>query len=130
MPTNPTSGAIAVLKKGTAVVPGMDWKLKKDAKLKDCSNFKDGRRQKGTLPDGDFDCTMLFDADAMPHDPAGLGFVEGAEVTVEGYVSLTKFYGIPITIATVEISSKIEDVVMYALTAKINGPVIPPVIGP
>jgi hypothetical protein len=130
MPTNPTSGAIAVLKKGTAVVPGMDWKLKKDAKLRDVANFKDGRRQKGTLPDGDFDCKMLFDADDMPFDPAGLGFVEGAEVTVQGYVSLTKFYAIPITIATVEIASEIEGVVMYNLTAKINGSVTPPVIGP
>jgi hypothetical protein len=130
MPTNPTSGAIAVLKKGTVVVPGMDWKLKKDAKLKDCSNFADGRRQKGTLPDGDFDCKILWDADAMPHDPAGLGFVEGAEVTVQGYVSLTKFYAIPITIATVEIASEIEGVVMYNMTAKINGAVTPPVIGP
>lgn len=128
MPTNPTSGAIAVLKKGTNVVPGMSWKLKKDAKLKDVANFKDGRRQKGTLPDGDFDCTMLFDVDDMPHDPAGLGFVEGAEVTVQGYVSLTLFYEIPITIATVEVSSEIENVVMYNLTAKINGAVVPPVI--
>lgn len=126
--TNPTGGAVAVLKKGTSVVPGMDWKLKRDAKLKDCSNFKDGRRQKGTLPDGDFDCKMIFDADDMPFDPAGLGFVEGAEVTVNGYVSLAKFYVIPITIGTVEISSEIEGVVMYAVTGKSNGPVTLPVI--
>jgi hypothetical protein len=128
--TNPTGGAIAVLKKGTAVVPAMDWKLDMDSKLKDVANFKDGRRQKATLPDADFSAKMLFDADDMPHDPAGLGFVPGAEVSVNGYVSLTKFYVIPITIAKCTVSSEIENIVMYDVTGKQNGPIVPPVIGP
>jgi hypothetical protein len=128
MPTNPTSGAIAVLKKGTNVVPGMNWDLDQDAKLRDCANFADGRRQQATLPDADFSVTMLWDADDMPHDPAGLGFVPGAEVTVQGFVSLTKFYVIPITISKCKVSSKIEEIVMYDVNGKQNGPIIPPVI--
>jgi hypothetical protein len=130
MPTNPVSGAIAVLKKGTNVAPGMNWDLDQDAKLRDCANFKDGRRQKATLPDADFSVTMLWDGDSMPHDPAGLGFVPGAEITVDCFVGLTAKYVVPIVIGKCKVSSKIEEIVMYDVSGKQNGPIIPPVITP
>jgi hypothetical protein len=128
MPTNPTGGSVAVLKKGTTVVPAMDWKLSMDAKLKDVANFKDGRRQKTTLADADFSAKMLWDADAMPHDPAGFGFVPGAEITMLCYTSATKFFSAPIVISKCDASSEIEGVAMYDISGKQNGPIVFPVI--
>jgi hypothetical protein len=128
MPTNPTSGAIAVFKIGTSTIPGMDWKLSVDSKIKDVANFKDGRRQKGTLPDADFTSKILWDADSPPHDPAGPNLVEGAEITALLYVTLTKFYSVPIVISKIDISSEIEGVVMYDISGKQNGPIVRPLL--
>lgn len=126
MPTNPTGGQFAVLKVGSNTVPAMDWKLDLDAKLKDVANFKDGRHQKATLPDADFSAKMLFDADAMPHDPAGLGIFPGAEIVALCFVTPTKSYSAPIVIGKCTIASEIEGIVMYDVTGKQNGPIVPP----
>jgi hypothetical protein len=128
MPTNPTGGSVAVLKIGTATVPAMDWKLDMDAKLKDVANFKDGRRQKATLADADFSAKVLWDADAMPHDPAGLGLVPGAEIIAKCYTDSVKFFSAPIVIAKCTATSEIENVLMYDITGKQNGPIVFPVI--
>lgn len=128
MPTNPTGGSVAVLKIGANVIPGMDWKLSIDSKLRDVANFKDGRHQKVTLPDADFSSKILFDADDPPYDPAGLNLVAGAEVTALCYVDATHFYSVPIVISKIDVESEIEGVVMYNVSAKQNGPITPPVV--
>jgi hypothetical protein len=128
MPTNPTGGSVAVLKIGTATIPAMDWKLDMDAKLKDVANFKDGRHQKSGLADADFSAKILWDADLMPHDPAGSGIVPGAAIICLCYTSATKFFSAPIAIAKCTASSEIEGVVMYDVTGKQNGPIVFPVI--
>jgi hypothetical protein len=128
--STPTAGPVAVMKIGTTTpvtVPGTDWKLDIDAKLKDCSNFLDGRIYVGTLPEGDFSCTIIWDSSAMPTDPAGLNLVPGANVTTKLYTSATKFFSVPLTIAKIEVESKIEDVVMFKVTAKQTGPIVYPV---
>jgi hypothetical protein len=127
--TNPTGGSEAVLKKGTVVVPGMDWKLSVDSNLKDVANFADGRHQKITMLDADFSATILFDANSMPHDPAGFGFMPGAEWTADCYVTATQFFSVPIVIGKMEFNSKIDDVVTYSMDGKLNGAITWPVIG-
>jgi hypothetical protein len=128
MPTNPTSGAIAVFKIGANTVPGMDWKLSVDSKLKDVANFKDGRHQKITLPDADFTSKILYDADDPPDDPGGLNLVAGANITAQLFVDLTHFYSVPLVISKIDIASEIEGIVMYDITAKQNGPIVAPVV--
>jgi hypothetical protein len=127
--TNPTGGSVAVLKIGTNVVPGMDWKLTVDPNLKDVSNFADGRHQKITMLDADFSTTILFDANSMPHDPAGFGLTPGAEITVLCYTDATHFFSVPIVIGKMEFNSKIDDVLTFNLDAKLNGALVWPVIG-
>jgi hypothetical protein len=128
MPTNPISGAVAVFKIGSATVPGMDWKLSVDSKLKDVANFADGRHQKVTLPDADFTSKVLFDADNPPYDPAGFNLVPGANITGLLFVTATKFYSVPLVIGKIDVSSEIENVVMYDITAKQNGPITWPTV--
>jgi hypothetical protein len=128
MPTNPTSGAVAVFKIGSVVVPGMDWKLSVDAKLKDVANFADGRHQKVTLPDADFTSKLLLDADNPPYDPAGLNFTPGANITALLFVTATKFLTVPLVIGKIDLSSEIEGVAMYDVSAKQNGPIIWPTV--
>jgi hypothetical protein len=128
MPTNPTSGAVAVFKIGSVVVPGMDWKLSVDSKLRDVANFADGRHQKVTLPDSDFTSKVLFDADNPPYDPSGFNLVPGANITALLFVTATKFFSVPIVISKIDIASEIEGVVMYDLNAKQNGPIVWPTV--
>lgn len=128
MPTNPTSGKFAVFKIGSATVPGMDWKLSLDAKLKDVSNFKDGRRRVGTLDDGDFSSKMLVDADDPPYDPAGLNLIPGAEIVALLYTTPTAFFSVPITIEKIDVESEVEGVVMWNISGKQNGPATYPIV--
>lgn len=128
MPTNPTSGAQAVFKIGTATVAGMDWKLSIDAKLKDVANFKDGRHQKITLPDADFSSKMLIDADDPPYDPAGLNLVPGAEITALLYTTPAAFFSVPIVIGKIDVESEIEGIAMWNISGKQNGPITYPIV--
>lgn len=128
MPTNPTAGSVAVFKIGSNLVPGMDWKLSIDGKIKDVANFKDGRHKKVTLPDATFTSKVLFDADDPPYDPSGLNFVEGAEITALLYVDATHFYSVPLVIGKIDIESEIEGVLMYNISAEQNGPITRPVV--
>jgi hypothetical protein len=129
MPSNPVSGRYATFDIGPVTLPGMDWKLSIDSKIKDVANFKDGRHQKVTLPDADFTSKILYDSDDPPDDPGGLNLVAGAEIVGKLYVNeaRTKFYQVPLVISKIDISSAIEDILMYDITAKQNGPIIPPV---
>jgi hypothetical protein len=130
MPTNPVSGRFATFDIGTVTLPGMDWKLSVDAKLKDVANFADGRHQKGTLPDADFTSKILLDADNPPYDPAGLNIVPGANITAKLYVNeaRTKFLTVPLVIGKIDLASEIEGIVMYDISAKQNGPIVWPTV--
>jgi hypothetical protein len=128
MPTTLSAGKDAVLKFGTVVVPASNWKLTIDAKLRDAANFADGRNQIGTLPDADFSCNMFWDTSNMPHDPAGFNLVPGAKITARCYTDTTHFFSVPITVAKIDMESKVDDIVTYNVDGKQSGAIVWPTI--
>lgn len=128
--STPTGGAIAIVKIGTLTLPGMDWKLEIDPKLKDISNFLDGRKKIKTLQDGKFTSKIIWDQDEVPTDPAGMNLVDGASVTVHAFVDATRFFVIAGLVAKLTPGSAMEDALTMDIEVDLSGasiiyPVLP-----
>jgi hypothetical protein len=126
-PITPSIGPVAVLKlKGgslgsAAVVPGINWKIDIDPKLKDVSNFKSGRFRAPTLGDCTFSTTLVYDTSTNPFLDANGGLKAGAVITADCYVDATNFFEVPLMISKVgaEVSA-LEDVTMCAIEAQLH----------
>ena len=127
----PVSGALAkatVDVGGSPVVfPSINWKLDIDPKLKDVSNFRDGRFRKKTLQDATLTLTLVWDSAAQPNAAANGGIVDGAAISVKCYVdeSATKFFLVPGVIGSIGAANAgPEDVIMLDITVNLSGGVV------
>lgn len=128
MPITPTGGAVAILKFGSVTAPGKNWKLSRDFKVQSAANFADGRLNFAGLADADFECDMIYNTASMPHDPAGLNLIGGTAISASCYVSVSKFYLVPIMVSNFDLESEIEGILTYKVKGKLNGAITDPVI--
>lgn len=134
MAFTPVAGSTAKIKvsmtEGTAntTLPGVNWKLNYDPKLKDVSNFRDGRFRAATLEDATIDVTLVFDA-ADPYTKAAVtGLRGGVAGSAELFHDGTKKWVVPIKVGTIgETNEGVEGVVMVDVQLlQHNGAVIYP----
>jgi hypothetical protein len=130
----PTAGPVALMKilvgTGTPVatiVPGINWKLNNDGKLKDVSNFQTGRQPAATLADADLSFTLVLDQANLPNLPTGFNIKAGSTFTAQLYVDGTRFYtGTFMTATDTPSVDGMEDVIMVPVTAKVIGTITYP----
>jgi hypothetical protein len=123
----PTAGPVAIIKIGTATIPGINWTLGIDPKIKDVSNFRDGRITAATLQDADLSFTVVWDQDAEPTATSGPNLRDGAVITAQLYTSSSAYFSVTAQVSHVEPAlSGMEDVLMYSVQAKLNGSVTYP----
>ncbi len=133
MSFTPIAGPVALLKAcafgGTpATVPGINWKLTIDGHVVDVSNFYNGRFNTSTLESVEFSTTLVWDSTTMPQNTANAGFDAGLACTIRCYVSANQYYVGTFIISTVEPGVEgMENVIMYPVTAKLNGVLTRPV---
>jgi hypothetical protein len=134
MAFTPTEGEVAVVKLsmtgGTAdtIVPGTGWKLQLDGKPKDVSNFRDGRKRKGTLPDASLTMTLVWDAGEQATKASVTGIRLGVTGTAKCFTDATKFFSVPVIVAQIEPENEgVEGVVMLPVTLQLNGAITYPV---
>ena len=133
MAFTPAVGSLAILQaaaapSGTpATLPGMNWSLAIDSNVVDISNFLVGRYPAATLENTELSFTLVWDSGAQPHLTPS--FIDaGLDILVKLFVDTTKFYSGRFTVATVGPGvESLENVVMYAVTAKIKGTLTRPV---
>ncbi len=133
MAFTPTEGQIAkvtlTMTGGTlTTIPGTNWKLNLDAKTKDVSNFRDGRRRWDTLHDATLTVTLVWDSAEQPTKAATTGVRLGVTGTAKCYTDATKFFEVPVIVAQIEPeNSGVEDVVMMNVTFELDGSITYPV---
>lgn len=102
-------------------IPGTDWTLSDDAKLKDCNNFRDGRLRIQTLHDSNFSATLIWDSTLSPSGTSGGGLAAGNTVGVTFAVGIGKTFSGTFILNNVEISNPgVEDVVMYKVSGVLS----------
>jgi hypothetical protein len=133
MPFTPVNGSLAAIKVIVAstpvTIPAINWKLDIDAKLKDVSNFRDGRFRKRTLQDATLTFTLVWDSSAEPNLSANGAFVDGTAFVANCYVdeAASKFFAVPAVVSTVGPANEgVEGVIMYEVTALLSGAVTYP----
>lgn len=130
-----TSGATAVLAIGGTVaanvVPGINWKLTYDPKLKDISNFRDGRSKKDTLPDGSVTLRLIWDASNPATKASGFNLRAAATVTAYCFVDATNYFVLPGIVGPIGPENPgLEDVVGMDVTIEYsNGTFVYPANG-
>ncbi len=128
MAFTPVAGPVAILKIGTTTVPGINWKLNIDGKLANVSNFRDGRWNAETLDDVDLSFSVVWDAAAPPSDTNLLDLRPGITVAAKCFTDSTHFFLLNAIVGTVEPGiDSMESVIMYPVTAKIQGSITWPV---
>lgn len=133
MPFTPTVGMTAIVKLTMAgnsevTVPGINWKLAADGKPADVSNFRDGRKRVGTLPDATITVTLVWDSDEMPTKATGTNLRLGVKGTAKCYTSSTKFFSCPVIVAQIEPENEgVEGRVMQPVTLQLDGDITYPV---
>lgn len=135
MPANPdfhpTSGAVAILVVSGGTVPGINWKFNFDPKLKDVSNFRDGRVKAGTLPDGNVSVRLVYDKSKPPTAAGGYNLRPGATGSAKLYVDDTNFWTVPYVVGPIGPENPgVEDVVYQDVTLEYsNGDIVYPANG-
>lgn len=127
-PTPGMSAPTAVTVSGSDVtLPATNWRNLHDGKLVDVSNFRDGRQQAATLPDGDYSCDLIWDQAAEPNLAANGGIVVGASLAVVNNVGGTKKVTGTFMVSTVEWENAgVNAVLVYHVTGKLVGTLTPP----
>jgi hypothetical protein len=139
MSFTPTAGMFAAAQLGPGAigtntnitVPGINWNLDHDAKAHDVSNFRDGRRRTGTLPDYTLTLTLVWDSAANPLLPANGGVALGSLLNVTLYTEATNnnekaWFG-PVIVSKLGPKNEgVEGVVMMDVTCDANGTLVPP----
>lgn len=110
------------------VLTAMNWRANFDPKLKDISNFRDGRRKAGTLPDGTMTCDVVWDPDDPPTTEANMGLRMNAAVTIRAYTDETHFWEAPFKVGQISpaMANIDGDVVMMPVSFGLNGSVTYP----
>lgn len=111
---------------GAVVIPGTDWTLSDDAKVKDCNNFRDGRLRFKTLNDSNFSATLIWDTNLIPNSVGGGGLKAGDTVAIAFAVAAGKSFTGSFILTTVEVSNPgMEDVVMYKVSGVLSASTTP-----
>jgi len=129
MAFTPTAGQFAVLKitpsgGAQSTQPAINWKIGHDGKLKDVSNFRDGRVQAKTLPISTLAATLVWDSAANPTLAANGQIQPGQNIVANCYTDPATTKPIVFTgmIATVNPGNEgVEGVVMIDFTATESG---------
>lgn len=133
MPFTPTEGEVAILTVtmtgGTlSTLPGINWKLALDANTKDVSNFRDGRKRKGTMNDAVITVSLVWDAGEQQTKVAATGLRLGVTGICKCYTDATHFFSVPIIVGAMEPENEgVEGVVMMGITLEANGAITYPV---
>jgi hypothetical protein len=134
MAFTPTSGMVAILSlelgsnSTFTTVPGVNWKLDLDAKLAGVSNFRDGRSNIGTLPDGSLSLTVVWDAGEQITKVADTGVRLGVVGTAKCYTDATHFFSVPVIVGTIGgENGGVESALMFDVTFALNGSITYPV---
>ena len=104
MAFTPVSGSVAILKGGTnsnTTFAAINWSGNIDGKLKDVSNFRDGRFRLKTLQDSTWSFTVVHDSGAAEYLSANGNIVDGSVMTLKAYTDNTNSFQVPVMIATV-----------------------------
>lgn len=128
-----TEGAVAgLVAKIVRVKPGTpetevgltatNWRADFDPKLRDISNFRDGRRKANTLPDGTITCDVIWDLDDPPTDTTGMGMRMGVAMTMRCYVSATDYFLVPVKVGRMAPAFELDGgVLVMPVTFAVNG---------
>lgn len=128
MAYTPVSGAVAKVMLGSTNAAAMNWKLDLDAKVKDASNFRDGRKKAATLDDGTLTFTVFWDSADDPTNTGSGNMRLGVTAVAQCYVTAAKFFSVPVIISKIGPENKgVEDLVMMDVTAELNGTITYPV---
>jgi hypothetical protein len=124
------SGQLAVIKRAKPGTPVTEttlvmtnWNFPIDGKLKDISNFRDGRRVAGTLPNATLSGDVVWDPDGYPTDVSGMGLRPGQTVTIRLYVNAEQddFFQAVFKVATIGPRVAVDnDVLMMPVTFQLN----------
>ena len=135
MAFTPTAGPNAVIKtnfnNANTTLAAINWSLPIDAKLKDVSNFRDGRFRVKTLQDSTLSFTVVHDASAPEYLTANGGLVDGQAITAYCFTAnnANAAFTVPCMVSTVGPKNEgPEGVVMYDVTAaQHNGTITYPI---
>lgn len=112
----------------------VDWKIDADAKVANASNFRDGRRALGTLPDATLTVTLCWDANDHPTKTTMQNLRLGATGTAKCYTdgdastSPTKFWAFPFVVSKISPASQVEgEIVKMPVTLTLNGDLTYPI---
>lgn len=134
----PVTGQQAPLKVNVAntnaTLASINWTLEIDAKVKDISNFRDGRQRAKTLQDATLTTTVVHDASAAEYLSANGGLVDGVTGTAYCFQSnstnTNAAYIVPFIITSVSPKNDgPEGIVMTEIKASLhNGTVTYPTV--
>lgn len=122
MAFTPVAGNTALLKVKPAngnntTMACINWTGQIDAKVKDVSNFRDGRFRVATLQDSTWNFTVVHDAGAPEYLAANGSLIDGQVCTLLAYVGNNGFYSVPGIITNVSPKNEgVEGVIMHDVT--------------
>jgi hypothetical protein len=106
---------------------GTNWRASFDPKLRDISNWRDGRRKAMTLPDGTITCDVVWDPDDPPTDEANMGMRMGVAMTIRCYTSDTDYFQVPVKVGVIGPAIDLDGgVIIMAVTLAVNGEITYP----
>ena len=124
MPFQPVAGSTAILKltqgNTNTVLPAINWSLPIDGKLKDVSNFRDGRFRCKTMQDSTLTFTVVHDAATPEYLASGGQLVDGQVLVAQCFMgsNTNAYFLVPCMVSTVGPKNEgVEGVVMYDVTA-------------
>lgn len=124
MPFTPVAGSTAIIKltqgNTNTVLPAINWNLPIDGKLKDVSNFRDGRFRCKTLQDSTLTFTVVHDAGAPEYLSGNGQLVDGQVINAQCFTGSNSnaYFNVPCMVSTVGPKNEgVEGVVMYDVTA-------------
>lgn len=124
MAFTPIAGSTAIIKtiqgNTNTTLAAINWSLPIDGKLKDVSNFRDGRFRVKTLQDSTLTFTVVHDAGAPEYLAANGQLVDGQVLSVQCYTGTNSnaYFAVPCMVSTVGPKNEgVEGVVMYDVTA-------------
>ena len=96
----------------------INWTLNIDGKLKDVSNFRDGRFRAKTLQDATVSFTVVHDGSAAAYLAANGSLIDGQAMSIYCYTNTAAYFTVPAMVSTVSPKNEgVEGVVMIDVTA-------------
>lgn len=122
MPFTPVAGGTAKVTVGSTDIPAINWSLAIDGKVKDVSNFRDGRSKVGTLTDATLSATVVWDSADLPTASGAANLRASVSVAIKCYVDAVKYFTATYVISTIGPKNEgPEGVMMMDFTAGLSG---------